>query len=149
MSATPAEVLTRCGPRYLAAHGLSAAQAKAWRAIGACRTPVLGGQQFAGDACRTTHWRWHSCRSRHCPRCQKQAPNSMLRAPVLPNEAQAPAKAAPAAECEANCARHRPVRLSWAKLLKRVGRRVRGVTGKERGRLKTRSPRKCRRMQKL
>ena len=23
-------------------------------------------------------------------------------------------------ECEANCARHRPVRLSWAKLLKRV-----------------------------
>ena len=27
---------------------------------------------------------------------------------------------AQAAECEANCAHHRPLRLSWAKLLKRV-----------------------------
>jgi len=31
-----------------------------------------------------------------------------------------PAQAAPSAECEATCAHHRPVRLSWAKLLKRV-----------------------------
>ena len=30
------------------------------------------------------------------------------------------AQATSPAECEANCARHRPVRLSWAKLLKRV-----------------------------
>ena len=30
------------------------------------------------------------------------------------------AQAAPPAECEANCAPDRPVRLSWAKLLKRV-----------------------------
>ncbi len=39
---------------------------------------------------------------------------------VVPQEAEAPAQAAPPAECEANCAHHRPVRLSWAKLLKRV-----------------------------
>ena len=48
------------------------------------------------------------------------APNAKLRALVVPQEAQAPAQAAPAAECEAGCAHHRPVRLSWAKLLKRV-----------------------------
>jgi hypothetical protein len=80
MSATLAEVLARFGPRYLAAHGLSAAQAKAWRAIAACRTPALGGQQFACEGCGATQWRWHSCRNRHCPRCQTQAADTWRRA---------------------------------------------------------------------
>ena len=54
------------------------------------------------------------------------APNAKLRALVVPQEVpQSPEPAAPTqeatpAECEANCAHHRPVRLSWAKLLKRV-----------------------------
>ena len=48
------------------------------------------------------------------------APNAKLRALVVPQEAEAPAQAVPPADCEANCAHHRPVRLSWAKLLKRV-----------------------------
>ena len=39
---------------------------------------------------------------------------------MVPQEREPPAQAAPPAECEANCAHHRPVRLSWAKLLKRV-----------------------------
>ncbi len=43
-----------------------------------------------------------------------------LAALVVPQEAEAPAQAAPPAECEAGCAHHRPVRLSWAKLFKRV-----------------------------
>ena len=38
----------------------------------------------------------------------------------VPQEPEAPAQEAKPAECEANCAHHRPVRLSWAKLLKRV-----------------------------
>ena len=52
------------------------------------------------------------------------APNAKLRALVVPQEVpQEPEPAgqeAKPAECEANCAHHRPVRLSWAKLLKRV-----------------------------
>ena len=48
------------------------------------------------------------------------APNAKLRALVVPQEPEAPAQEAKPAECEANCAHHRPVRLSWAKLLKRV-----------------------------
>ena len=52
------------------------------------------------------------------------APNAKLRALVVPQEVpQTPepaAQEAAPAECEANCAHHRPVRLSWAKLLKRV-----------------------------
>ena len=48
------------------------------------------------------------------------APNAKLRAMVVPQGPEAPAQVAPPAECEANCAHHRPVRLSWARLLKRV-----------------------------
>ena len=49
------------------------------------------------------------------------APNAKMRALVVPQEVlQAPAQEAKPAECETNCAHHRPVRLSWAKLLKRV-----------------------------
>ena len=49
-----------------------------------------------------------------------QAPNAKLRAMVVPQGPDEGAQAAPPAEREANCAHHRPVRLSWAKLLKRV-----------------------------
>ena len=48
------------------------------------------------------------------------APNAKLRALVVPQELEPAAQAAPPAECEAICAHHRPVRLSWARLLKRV-----------------------------
>jgi hypothetical protein len=48
------------------------------------------------------------------------APNAKLRAMVVPQEPEPPAAAAQLAECEAHCAHHRPVRLSWAELLKRV-----------------------------
>ena len=54
------------------------------------------------------------------------APNAKLRAqvvpqePELPQEPEPPAQATHPAERETSCAHHRPVRLSWAKLLKRV-----------------------------
>jgi len=48
------------------------------------------------------------------------APNAKLRAQVVPQDREPPAQAALPAECAATCAHHRPVRLSWAKLLKRV-----------------------------
>jgi hypothetical protein len=48
------------------------------------------------------------------------APNAKLRALVVPQEPEPAAQAALPGECEANGAHHRPVRLNWAKLLKRV-----------------------------
>jgi len=39
---------------------------------------------------------------------------------VVPQQAEPPEPAEAPAECEATCSHHRPVRLSWAKLLKRV-----------------------------
>jgi hypothetical protein len=82
MSATLAEVLARFGGQYLAAHGLSLRQAKAWRAIAACRTAALGGARLRCDGCGVEQWRWHSCRNRHCPRCQKQAADRWRRARI-------------------------------------------------------------------
>ena len=82
MSTTLAEVLARFGPAYLAGHGLSAAQARAWRAIAACRTAALGGERLRCEGCGVEQWRWHSCRNRHCPRCQKPAADAWRRARI-------------------------------------------------------------------
>ncbi|WP_367180953.1 transposase [uncultured Piscinibacter sp.] len=48
------------------------------------------------------------------------APNATLRAMVVPQEPEPPAQASQPVQCEAKCAHHRPLRLSRAKLLKRV-----------------------------
>ena len=82
-----AEVLRRHGPAYLASHPLSAAKARVWRAILACRTAALGGHVQACDACGTMRHVYHSCRNRHCPLCQTRAKEAWLaarRREVLP-----------------------------------------------------------------
>ena len=75
-----AEVLRRHGPAYLAAHALSFAKAKVWRAILACRTPALGGHVDVCDRCGTTRRVYFSCRNRHCPQCQMRAKEAWLAA---------------------------------------------------------------------
>jgi hypothetical protein len=78
MAATVADALRRHGAAYLATHTLSTPQAKAWRAIVACRTAALGGEQLACDACGHRHWQYHSCRNRHCPQCGARAKDAWL-----------------------------------------------------------------------
>ena len=73
MGATPAEVLRTFGPAYLRDHSLSTPQARAWRAIVACRTPALGGKVQRCDRCGREQRLFRSCRNRHCPQCQSQA----------------------------------------------------------------------------
>jgi hypothetical protein len=73
MGANLAEVLRRFGPAYLRDHSLSTPQARAWRAIVACRTPALGGQLQRCDRCGQEQRLFRSCRNRHCPQCQHQA----------------------------------------------------------------------------
>lgn len=77
-----AEALRRFGADYLAQHTLSAAQARAWRAIVACRTRALGGAQLACDHCGHRHWQYHSCRNRHCPQCGGRAKDAWLQGRV-------------------------------------------------------------------
>lgn len=73
MGATLAEVLRTFGPAYLREHALSTAQARAWRAIVACRTPAMGGKLQQCDQCGRQQRLFHSCRNRHCPQCQSDA----------------------------------------------------------------------------
>jgi Putative transposase/Transposase zinc-binding domain len=70
---TLALVLRHFGPGYLRTHALSTPQARAWRAIVACRTAALGGERLRCERCGAEQWRWHSCRNRHCPQCQARA----------------------------------------------------------------------------
>ena len=92
MSTTLAQVLRHFGSGYLRTHALSTAQARAWRAIVACRTPALGGQRLRCEGCGAEQWRWHSCRnrgggpfphSRHCPQCQSRARDAWRAAPLV------------------------------------------------------------------
>ena len=80
MACALAEVLATCGPAYLATHALTAAQAKVWRAIVACRTAALGGHVDRCDACGVMRHVYHSCRNRHCPQCQTRAKEAWLAA---------------------------------------------------------------------
>ena len=82
-----ADVLRQFGYRYLDQHPLSVTQAKAWRAIVACRTSALGGQRLICDSCGHSHWQYNSCRNRHCPQCGTRAKDAWLQgrlAEVLP-----------------------------------------------------------------
>jgi hypothetical protein len=82
-----AEVLATFGSAYLASHDLPRGAAKVWRAILACRTAALGGHVESCDCCGTSRHVYHSCRNRHCPRCQTRAKEAWLaarRREVLP-----------------------------------------------------------------
>jgi hypothetical protein len=55
-------------------------QRQALWAIGACRTEALGAQQYRCDTCGALTRRYHSCRNRHCPKCQTLAKERWLTA---------------------------------------------------------------------
>lgn len=62
-------------------------QVRALRAIQACRTERLGGHVERCEACAALRYHYHSCRNRHCPKCQTLAKERWLsqrRAELLP-----------------------------------------------------------------
>lgn len=68
--------------RLFAPARLEHPQAKAWRAICACRTPALGGKCMACSDCGHSHRQHHSCRNRHCPTCGARAKDAWLQARI-------------------------------------------------------------------
>lgn len=64
-----AEVIGASLPLY-PRHTLLPAQWKVLRAILACHTPALGAHCYRCADCDRQHVQLHSCRNRHCPRCQ-------------------------------------------------------------------------------
>ena len=67
-----ADIFRAAGPAYARAHAgqLLPSHRRAMAEIVACRTPALGGSLYQCDACAALDYRYHSCRNRHCPKCQ-------------------------------------------------------------------------------
>jgi hypothetical protein len=68
-----ADVFRQYGEAYQHAHWLRPAQRKAAWAITHCRTAALGGEHRWCEACGFEQYTYHSCRNRHCPKCQSTA----------------------------------------------------------------------------
>jgi len=45
-------------------------QLRIFDAIRRCRTSSMGGHLYVCDQCKQKHYRYNSCRNRHCPQCQ-------------------------------------------------------------------------------
>ena len=68
-----AAIFRAYGEVYRQGHRLSGGQRRVMRDIEACRTAVLGGHMAQCDRCGAQVVRYHSCRNRHCPKCQTLA----------------------------------------------------------------------------
>ena len=67
-----ADIFRQFGPAYrqkYAAH-LLPSHRRVMRDIERCRTAALGGQVYRCSACGEVQYSYHSCRNRHCPKCQ-------------------------------------------------------------------------------
>jgi hypothetical protein len=65
-----AAIVRAHGAAVCAERPLAPVQRRALRAIAACRTAALGGQLAQCDTCGAQRYTYHSCRNRHCPKCQ-------------------------------------------------------------------------------
>jgi len=68
-----AEIFRRFGAAYRACYRPSHGQARVMAAVEDCRTAALGGHVQTCDRCGQSVHRYHSCRNRHCPKCQTLA----------------------------------------------------------------------------
>ena len=65
-----ADIFRLYGKEYRYCHCLPPYQLKVMHAIEICRTEYLGGHVEKCDNCGHEHYNYHSCRNRHCPKCQ-------------------------------------------------------------------------------
>ena len=72
-SLTVGEIFRYLAPTQGCLTGLNSRQKQAFRALAACRTVALGGAVWRCEACGKRVAVYHSCRDRHCPRCQAMA----------------------------------------------------------------------------
>lgn len=65
-----ADIFREHGDTYRSTHPLPLAHLKVMHAITTCRTPHQGGHLERCDTCGHARAVYHSCRNRHCPKCQ-------------------------------------------------------------------------------
>ena len=73
-----ADVFARYADGYFGSHATTQTQRKVARAIVRCRTAALGGHREWCRRCGYQRYLYHSCRNRHCPKCQSLAKASWL-----------------------------------------------------------------------
>jgi Putative transposase/Transposase zinc-binding domain len=65
-----ADIVRLYGAGYRQTHPVSPGQQRVLEAIAACRTAQLGGHVEQCPQCGFERYAYHSCRNRHCPKCQ-------------------------------------------------------------------------------
>src|SRR4030095_10046039 len=77
-----ADIFRLHGPAYRAQFGnrMLPSHRRAMQDIEQCRTESLGGQLYYCPQCQEQRYSYHSCKNRHCPKCQKHQANDGLQA---------------------------------------------------------------------
>jgi len=75
-----ADIFRLHGAQYRAKFGerMPPSHLRAMRDIEECRTPALGGQLYICENCDETLYSYHSCKNRHCPKCQNHQAQQWL-----------------------------------------------------------------------
>ena len=75
-----ADIFRDAGPAYVQAHAerMLPSHRRAMHDIVGCRTPALGGSLYRCDDCGALDYAYHSCRNRHCPKCQEERAQAWL-----------------------------------------------------------------------
>lgn len=75
-----AEIFRLHGPAYREKFGdrMLPSHRRAMQDIETCRTESLGGQVYLCKQCQAQRYSYHSCKNRHCPKCQNEQANDWL-----------------------------------------------------------------------
>jgi hypothetical protein len=75
-----ADIFRQYGPAYRQKYAsrMPGNHFRAMRAIEQCRTEALGGQVYRCPNCEQVQYSYHSCRNRHCPKCQNEKAQAWL-----------------------------------------------------------------------
>ena len=75
-----ADIFRLHGAEYRAQFGLRMlpSHLRAMQDIEQCRTEALGGQLYYCNQCDEQRYSYHSCKNRHCPKCQNDQANQWL-----------------------------------------------------------------------
>jgi hypothetical protein len=75
-----AEIFRQYGPAYRDKFKgrIPASHLNVMADIEQCRTEALGGHVYVCDACGESRYSYHSCKNRHCPKCQNGAAQEWL-----------------------------------------------------------------------
>jgi len=75
-----ADIFRLHGPAYRAQFGnrMLPSHRRAMQDIETCRTASLGGQLYYCAQCAEQRYSYHSCKNRHCPKCQNEQANDWL-----------------------------------------------------------------------